>query len=184
MFRRGISAYPALDDGLALRKPRRDRSGLCPPGRRAVAIGNLRHDAALPAYLATDALLGKNLAILGSTGSGKSCAVTVVLLGPARSHPFAHMLVLDPHNEYAAAFGDRALRLDPANLELPYWLLTFEEIAVVLTRGGEGRGYGEGAILRDAILRAKQLYRRCRRRDRPHHRRHAGPLPAVGPRAG
>ena len=42
-------------------------------------IGCLRHDHALPAYLATDPLLGKNLAILGSTGSGKSCAVTVVL---------------------------------------------------------------------------------------------------------
>ena len=68
-------------------------------------------------------------------------------------------MVLDPHNEYAAAFGDRALRLDPSNLELPYWLLTFEEIAVVLTSGVDGRGYGEGVILRDAILRAKQIYR-------------------------
>ena len=67
--------------------------------------------------------------------------------------------MLDPHNEYAAALGDRALRLDPSNLELPYWLLTFEEIAVVLTSSAEGRAYGEGVILRDAILKAKQIYR-------------------------
>ena len=94
------------------------------------------------------------------------------------------MLVLDPHNEYAAALGDRALRLDPGNLELPYWLLTFEEIAVVLTSGAEGRSYGEGAILRDAILRAKHLYLGAASRDRPHHRRHARPLPPLRPRAG
>ena len=66
--------------------------------------------------------------------------------------------MIDPHNEYAAALGERALRLDPSNLELPYWLLTFEEIATVLTSGSDGRGYAEGAILRDAILRAKLLY--------------------------
>ena len=122
-------------------------------------IGCLRHDEALPAYLATDQLLGKNLAILGSTGSGKSCAVTVVLRSLLERHPCAHILMLDPHNEYAAALGDRALRLDPSNLELPYWLLTFEEIAVVLTSSAEGRAYGEGVILRDAILKAKQIYR-------------------------
>jgi uncharacterized protein len=84
--------------------------------------------------------------------------VTVILGALLERHPFAHVLVLDPHNEYAAALGGRALRLDPSNLELPYWLLTFDEIAVVLTSGAEGRAYGEGAILRDAILRAKHIY--------------------------
>jgi uncharacterized protein len=158
MFRRGISAYPALNTVLRSASRAETAAIYARPAAAHVAIGNLRHDVALPAYLATDSLLGKNLAILGSTGSGKSCAVTVVLLALLEAHPFAHMLVLDPHNEYAAALGDRALRLDPGNLELPYWLLTFEEIAVVLTSGAEGRSYGEGAILRDAILRAKHLY--------------------------
>ena len=37
--------------------------------------------------------------------------------------------MLDPHNEYAPAFGDRAELLNPGNLKLPYWLLNFEEIA-------------------------------------------------------
>ncbi len=157
-FRRGVSSYPALDAPIF--RASRDEAALvyARPAAAHVDIGHLRHDPEMRAYLAIDSLLGKNLAILGSTGSGKSCAVTVVLQSLLTTHPFAHMLVIDPHNEYAAAFGGCALRLDPSNLELPYWLLTFEEIAVVLTSGEPGRAYAEGAILKDAILRAKQLY--------------------------
>jgi hypothetical protein len=158
-FQRGVTAYPSLDAPLLAVTPQEIAAVYDRPAAANIEIGCLRHDAALPAHLATDQLLGKNLAILGSTGSGKSCAVTVVLRALLERHPCAHILMLDPHNEYAAALGERALRLDPTNLELPYWLLTFEEIAVVLTSGAEGRAYGEGVILRDAILRAKQIYR-------------------------
>ena len=158
-FQRGVTAYPALDAPLLAVRPEEIAAVYARPAAANIEIGCLRHDEALPAYLATDQLLGKNLAILGSTGSGKSCAVTVVLRSLLERHPCAHILMLDPHNEYAAALGERALRLDPTNLELPYWLLTFEEIAVVLTSSAEGRAYGEGVILRDAILRAKQIYR-------------------------
>ena len=158
VFRRGVSACPALDAEIVRATSQETRLVYARPEAANVRIGHLRHDDELPAYLATDALLGKNLAILGSTGSGKSCAVTVVLHALLDAYPFAHLLVIDPHNEYAAALGDRALRLDPSNLELPYWLLTFEEIATVLTSGTEGRAYAEGAILRESILRAKHLY--------------------------
>ena len=158
-FQRGVTAYPPLDAPILAVTPAETATVYARPAVANIEIGCLRHDEALPAYLATDQLLGKNFAILGSTGSGKSCAVTVVLRSLLERHPCAHILMLDPHNEYAAALGDRALRLDPSNLELPYWLLTFEEIAVVLTSSAEGRAYGEGVILRDAILKAKQIYR-------------------------
>ena len=49
------------------------------PRTAHLQVGCLRHDESLPAYLATDHLLGKNFAVLGSSGSGKSCAVTVIL---------------------------------------------------------------------------------------------------------
>lgn len=158
VFRRGVSSYPALDAPIVRATARETRSVYAQPRGASIEVGQLRHDRSLPAHLAIDGLLGKNLAILGSTGSGKSCAVTVLLQALLDACPFAHVLVIDPHNEYAAALGARALRLDPGNLELPYWLLTFDEIAVVLTSTDGGRAYAEGAILKDAILRAKQLY--------------------------
>ncbi len=159
VFSRGVTAYPPLDAPMLAASDAEINAIYARPRTAHLQIGCLRHDESLPAYLATDHLLGKNFAVLGSSGSGKSCAVTVILRSLLDCHPYAHVLVLDPHNEYATAFGDRALRLDPSNLELPYWLLTFEEIAVVLTSGVDGRAYGEGVILRDAILRAKQIYR-------------------------
>ena len=159
VFSRGVTAHPPLDAPMLAASDAEINAIYARPRTAHLQIGCLRHDESLPAYLATDHLLGKNFAVLGSSGSGKSCAVTVILRSLLDCHPYAHVLVLDPHNEYATAFGDRALRLDPSNLELPYWLLTFEEIAVVLTSGVDGRAYGEGVILRDAILRAKQIYR-------------------------
>jgi hypothetical protein len=155
-FQRGVTAYPSLDSPLLAVTAAELAAVYARPAVASIEIGCLRRDEGC---LATDHLLGKNLAILGSTGSGKSCAVSVLLRALLERHPCAHVVMLDPHNEYAAALGDLALRLDPSNLELPYWLLTFEEIAVILTSGAEGRGYGEGVILRDAILRAKQIYR-------------------------
>lgn len=158
LFRRGISNYPALD--VVVSRATREETAIvyAQPAAAHVPIGSLRHDPALPAFLITDALLGRHFAILGSTGSGKSCAVTVVLNALLDAYPYAHVLVIDPHNEYGPAFGERAIRLEPSNLELPYWLMTFEEISAILTSGTDARGYAEGAILRDAIIRAKQLY--------------------------
>jgi hypothetical protein len=43
------------------------------------------------------------------------------------------VLLLDPHNEYARAFGDQAVVLSPdAGLRLPYWLFNFEELAEIV----------------------------------------------------
>jgi hypothetical protein len=158
-FRRGVSACPALDTPI-LRAQAAEAALVyaAPPEAAHILAGSLKQAPDLPAHLLTDALLGRHFAVLGSTGSGKSCAVTVLLQAILRAHPCAHILLIDPHNEYGPAFGDRALKLDPSNLELPYWLLTFEEIAAILTSGSHERAYAEGAILREAILRAKQLH--------------------------
>ena len=45
-------------------------------------------------------------------------------------------MLLDPHNEYGKAFGDVAEIVNVDNLQLPLWLLDFEEAVGVLVRGG------------------------------------------------
>lgn len=166
-FRRGLSACPALAAPVARATPDEAALVYAPPdggvgvgvgGAPYLVVGRLRQRAGLEARLATDALLGRHFAVLGSSGSGKSCAVAVILQAVLRAHPFAHVLVIDPHDEYAAALGPAALRLDPGNLELPYWLLTFEEIAAILAPGEDARAQAQAAILREAILRAKLLH--------------------------
>ncbi|MFO1037317.1 MAG: DUF87 domain-containing protein [Geminicoccaceae bacterium] len=157
-FRRGVSCYPPLDVLISRATQADIATVYAAPKVPHAPVGHLRQEPAIGAHVLIDGLLGQHFAVLGSTGSGKSCAVTVVLSAVLDRCPFAHVLLLDPHAEYGAAFGDRALCLDQSSLELPYWLLTFEEIAAILTSGQGDRAYAEGAILRDGILRAKQIY--------------------------
>jgi hypothetical protein len=158
-FQRGVSSHPALDSAIYAAT----REELCAiyarPEAPTVRLGTLKHASDLPAFAITDNLLGKHFAVLGTTGAGKSCAVTVILRAILDAHPYGHIIMLDPHNEYNCGFGDRAELLDPSNLKLPYWLLNFEEIAAVLVnQDSPAQAYAEGAILRNAILQARRAY--------------------------
>ena len=158
-FQRGVSSHPALDSPIHAAS----REELCAiyarPEAPTVRLGTLKHASDLPAFAITDNLLGKHFAVLGTTGAGKSCAVTVILRAILDAYPFGHIIMLDPHNEYRCGFADRAELLDPSNLKLPYWLLNFEEIASILVnQDSPAQAYAEGAILRDAILNARRAY--------------------------
>jgi hypothetical protein len=154
-FRRGVSVYPGLDALISQATQDELAAVYAQPTAASVRIGVLRHNAEIPAYALVDGLLGKHFAVVGSTGSGKSCAVTVVLRAIIEAHPQAHILIIDPHDEYTAALGDKAERLDPSTLELPYWLMNFDELAAILAPSRDDRGYAEGAILKDAMFRAR-----------------------------
>jgi DNA helicase HerA-like ATPase len=156
-FQRGVSSYPPLDSPIHAST----REELCAiyarPEVATVRLGTLRNAGDLPAFAMTDNLLGKHFAVLGTTGAGKSCAVTVILRAILDANPYGHVIMLDPHNEYAPAFEGRCELLNPSNLKLPYWLLNFEEIAAILVNQESPEGaYAEGAILRRALLRARR----------------------------
>jgi uncharacterized protein len=158
-FQRGVSSHPALDSPIHAA----NREELCAiyarPEAPTVRLGTLKHASDLPAFAITDNLLGKHFAVLGTTGAGKSCAVTVILRAILDAHPFGHIIMLDPHNEYRCGFAERAELLDPNNLKLPYWLLNFEEVAAILVnQDSPAQAYAEGAILRNAILQARRAY--------------------------
>jgi DNA helicase HerA-like ATPase len=158
-FRRGVSTFPALGDPV-MKATAEDigRVYSC-VGRASVRIGSTYQDARIPAHVMIDELMGRHFAVLGTTGTGKSCAVTVILKRLLGAMPNAHMLLLDVHNEYARAFGDIAELLSPSSgLKLPYWLFNFEEIVEVLVSGqGENRAL-QASILGEAIPTARQLF--------------------------
>ncbi|HZA66332.1 MAG TPA: DUF87 domain-containing protein, partial [Geminicoccaceae bacterium] len=156
-FRRGVSRYPPLGAPVTTVTLRDLANVYARPRSSNVHIGRLRHNQKVPAFVVTDSLLGKHFAVLGTTGAGKSCAVTVILRSILAEHPQGHVVLLDPHNEYGSAFADMAELLNPSNLQLPYWLLNFEEISHILAGvdAGEQR-FTKLAILKDAILAAKR----------------------------
>jgi DNA helicase HerA-like ATPase len=109
----------------------------------------------VPAHFLVDELFGKHFLVVGSTGSGKSCAITAILQRVLADHNHAHIVVLDVHNEYAQAFGDRVERITANNLRLPFWLLNFQEICAALT-GSDSHHDAEVQILSEAIVAAKK----------------------------
>lgn len=90
-------------------------------------IGTVFPQHVTPASIKTDNMLGKHFAVLGSTGTGKSCTVALLIHRIVERMPMGHIIILDPHNEYASAFEDRGEHFDISNLRLPYWMMNFEE---------------------------------------------------------
>jgi DNA helicase HerA-like ATPase len=158
MFQKGVSVYPALGAEIIAATQEDLGRVYARPRTSNVRIGAIHQDRNVPSYVVTDDLLGKHFAILGTTGSGKSCAVTLLLQAILAQHPNGHVVLLDPHNEYGRAFGEAAQVIDPSNLHLPYWLMNFEEISEFLVGSGGQDHEAEIAILKAAILEARRAY--------------------------
>lgn len=158
-FRRGVTQYPlpgALVYPAATQELRTIYSG---DGRSAVAIGTVHPTGTISASLYIDSLLGKHFALLGSTGTGKSTALALILHRICEAAPHGHILMIDPHGEYASAFRDSGMILDVSNLQLPYWLMNFEEhCEILLSSQGENRQV-DAEILGKCLLAARQKNR-------------------------
>jgi DNA helicase HerA-like ATPase len=158
-FRRGVSHSPRLGAGVSLATREEMAAVYAPTSVANIRIGALTHDETQPAYIMLDELLQKHFAVVGTTGAGKSCAVTLVLSGILERQPNAHVVLLDPHNEYAAAFGDLADVVNVDSLHLPFWLFDLEEAVRVVVRGGtEQEQEAQAIILKDAIAQARRHY--------------------------
>jgi DNA helicase HerA-like ATPase len=157
-FRRGVSIYPGLGAEFFTTTARELGFVYARPNASNVKIGTIHQDRTLPAFVLVDEMLGKHFAVLGTTGSGKSCSLALILKSVLDKHPAGHTILLDPHNEYSRAFGDLAETLTPTNLEFPYWLLNFEETKAIMVSRREDSAEAEIAILKEAIVEAK---RRC-----------------------
>lgn len=155
-FQRGMSRSPSLNRPVFATTSADLARVYAPPNVPSVNVGAIHQDTTLPAHVLTDELLGNHFGILGTTGSGKSCTVVLLLSAILDEHPNAHVVMLDPHNEYTKAFGDRAEVLDANTLELPYWLLNFDELMEVLFGAQADEGSAEAAILADLIPQAKR----------------------------
>ncbi|MFO1091230.1 MAG: DUF87 domain-containing protein [Hyphomicrobiales bacterium] len=164
-FRRGVSSYPSLGDIVCRASKLELEMAYACDEQTSIRIGSIQQDRTIPAMVRIDELLGKHFAVLGTTGTGKSCSVALILRRILEKSPHAHIMMLDVHREYAAAFRDLAEVVSPENMNLPFWLLNFEEIAEILIGQHQSREV-DTEILRELIPIAKQRYMANMRRDR------------------
>ncbi len=155
-FNRGVTIYPALGDRCRVAGKPELEMAFCGDIETSVRVGSIRQDSSIPAMVRVDDLLGKHFAILGTTGTGKSCTTALILRSILKRNPAAHIVLLDPHNEYSTAFKEWGEVISPRDMQLPYWLLTFEEIVEVLI--GDEKRKAEMEILQELIPLAKARY--------------------------
>lgn len=155
-FRRGVSTYPTLHDEVQLAAREELAALFAANGSASVRIGVVKQDIAIPATVSVNDLFSRHCAILGTTGAGKSCAITLMLSAVLQRYKHGHIVILDPHNEYSHCFGADAVVFDTSSLTLPYWMLTYEELVEILYPGRVNCAE-EIEILGDLIPVAKKM---------------------------
>ncbi|WP_447953551.1 ATP-binding protein [Sphingopyxis chilensis] len=121
-----------------------------------------------------DRFFSKHVAVVGSTGSGKSCAVAKILQtvvgieAKANTHKGAqknsHVVIFDIHAEYAAAFkldheeSFTLNLLDVDTLLLPYWLMNAQELEEMFIESNEINSHNQISQFRHAVVGNKRKY--------------------------
>lgn len=154
-FRRGVVRYPTPGCPVFPVSTADLTQIYAPDDRAHIEIGHVYPTRDIRAALYVDALLGKHFALLGSTGTGKSTAAALILHRICEMAPQGHIVMIDPHGEYGSAFGAIGALYDVSNLQMPYWLMNFEEhCEVFLTSQGSDRQV-DADILARCLLLAK-----------------------------
>jgi len=82
-----------------------------------------------------DSLFSRHLAVLGNTGSGKSCTIaqliqTILRRDEVKQGKQAHFVIFDTNGEYHDAFEHKdfeSLTIGRDGLRIPYWFMNFED---------------------------------------------------------
>ena len=140
-FSRGVHQFPSIGEPALIPTDLQLLSIVESGENRRVKIGTSPMAANADVCVDPDRLFGRHLAVLGNTGSGKSCSVAGLIrwsldaaknsLEVGRKQPNARFIVLDPNGEYSKAFKEsaRVFRVGGANhpLEVPLWFWNSSE---------------------------------------------------------
>ena len=150
-FRRGVTRYPIPGSQVLPVSTEDLRAVFAASDEPHIEIGTVYPTDDIRGALYVDPMLSKHFAVLGSTGTGKSTSVALILHRISQLSPEGHIVMIDPHGEYSAAFKGCGELFNVDNLQLPYWLMNFDEhCEVMLTTHGAERQ-------RDADILAKCL---------------------------
>ena len=157
-FRQGISLFPVLDSSVLVTS-REDLDAIFGKQKEGAIINPedpgycipIGRSVVFPDYninVNPDALFGKHAAIIGSTGSGKSCSIATIIQSVIKCEDIKHtrFVILDTNGEYRTAFQnlddnkkwvDADLKFKPlyiptdplesGTLKIPYWFMDSDD---------------------------------------------------------
>ncbi|HEX8526921.1 ATP-binding protein [Allosphingosinicella sp.] len=154
-FKRGITSYP-IPGNRVFPVTGNDLKQMFAADERAhIEIGTVYPTKDVRGALYVDALLGKHFALLGSTGTGKSTSAALIMHRICDQSPEGHIVMIDPHGEYSAAFKGHGELFNVDNLAMPYWLMNFEEHCEVFVTSSGAERQRDMDILAKCLLIAR-----------------------------
>ncbi|MBX9917655.1 MAG: DUF87 domain-containing protein [Nitrosomonas sp.] len=143
-FKRGIHGFPSVGEPVLIPTDDQLRAIVESGEKRRVKIGTSPMAANADVCVDPDRLFGRHIAVLGNTGSGKSCSVAGLIqwslaaakeeidrktglgIEAGKRYPNARFIILDPNGEYAKVFKDSGRVFQVGNdanpLQVPLWL--------------------------------------------------------------
>ena len=137
-------------------------------------IGSLSNNKSVKYFVDGNKFFGKHIAVVGSTGSGKSCAVARLLQNimkikeghneNAGNLKNAHVIIFDMHSEYQSAFtleDQESFKLNCLNVEklcLPYWLMNSQELEALFIESNEMNSHNQISQFKKAVILSKEKH--------------------------
>lgn len=170
-FSRGVTEYPIVGDDVWV-AAQADFEAIFGSFDQLLAgskhpqsfpLGHFAYNAEFEVKVLGSELFAKHVAVLGNSGSGKSCT-TARILQEVLDLSQSQVVLFDMHGEYRAAFSDddgqlnaNVTYLGVEDLILPYWLLKYEELeALFVDRSNPLNVSTQISFLRAALLEFKQ----------------------------
>ena len=154
-FRRGITRYPIPGTRIFPVSSDDMKQMYAAEDTPHIEVGTVYPTKNIRGALFVDAMLGKHFALLGSTGTGKSTSAALILHRICDMAPHGHIVMIDPHGEYSAAFKTNGALYDVNNLAMPYWLMNFEEHCEVFVTVKGDEAQLDRDILAKCLLAAR-----------------------------
>lgn len=137
VFKRGVQTFPSIGEPVLIPTDNQLRAIVESGTNRRVKIGTSPLAANAEVKVDPDRLFGRHLAVLGNTGSGKSCTVAGLIQWSLKAaklideKPNARFIILDPNGEYSKVFNDKG-RVFSVNskenpLQVPLWFWNSSE---------------------------------------------------------
>ncbi|MEO0025192.1 MAG: ATP-binding protein [candidate division WOR-3 bacterium] len=157
-FIRGVAVYPNVGQPVQMVSNRELNKIFSEFSEFGFSFGRPTSARDQRVYVQVNRFFGGHIAVLGTTGSGKSFTVVSILQQTIRKYHTPHIVVLDLHGEYARAFPEGVNLINANNIDLPYWVLNFEEFVDLTVDMNEPTAKNQITVIRDSLLRARQAW--------------------------
>jgi len=170
-FARGVNAYPLIGDPVLITTENEfqqvfggfDALAQADAYPKSFRLGRFALNTSFQVNVLGTEFFAKHSAVVGNSGSGKSCA-TAKILQEVLDLPQTQVVLFDMHGEYQAAFSDEdgqtnanVTYLSVDDLVIPYWLLKYEELESLFLDGSNPLHVtSQISFLRSAVLEFKE----------------------------